>query len=113
MARFQIALRERDTCLLLLGFGFNDHHLNQPIYHALATNSNFKLFIVDSCSESKLANNKPWETLWRLQQSGAPLDVIQMDFRSFPSTLPNYSAARASDTQGKAAQLLRVLSEKS
>lgn len=45
MSRFQMALREKDTALVLIGFGFNDHHLNQPIYHALATNPNFKLLV--------------------------------------------------------------------
>ena len=112
MARFQMALREKDTALLLLGFGFNDHHLNQPIYHALATNPSFKLLVVDYSPEAKLACGQAWDTLWRLQNSGAPMDVIQMDFKEFPSELPTYSQARASNTQEKAAQLLKVLSVK-
>lgn len=112
MARFQMALREKDTALLLLGFGFNDHHLNQPIYHALATNPSFKLLVVDYSPEAKLAGGQAWDTLWRLQKSGAPMDVIQMDFKEFPSELPTYSQARASNTQEKAAQLLKVLSVK-
>jgi len=112
MSRFQMALREKDTALLLIGFGFNDHHLNQPIYHALATNPNFKLFVVDYSPEVKLGDGKSWDTLWRLQQSGAPMDVIQMNFTEFPSELPTYSQARASNTEGKAAQLLKVLSAK-
>jgi hypothetical protein len=112
MSRFQTALREKDTALLLIGFGFNDHHLNQPIYHALATNPNFKLVIVDYSPEEKLAPGQAWDTLYRLQKSGAPLDVIQMDFQDFPSLLPTYSQARASNTQERAAQLLKVLSAK-
>jgi hypothetical protein len=110
MSRFQTALREKDTALILVGFGFNDHHLNQPIYHALATNPNFKLLVVDYSPEAKLASGRSWDTLSRLQKSGAPLDVIQMDFREFPSLLPTYSEARASNTQERAAQLLKVLS---
>ena len=112
MSRFQTALREKDTALILAGFGFNDHHLNQPIYHALATNPNFKLLVVDYCPEAKLTLGQSWDTLSRLQKSGAPLDVIQMDFREFPSLLPTYSQARASNTQERAAQLLKVLSAK-
>ena len=112
MSRFQTALREKDTALILVGFGFNDHHLNQPIYHALATNPNFKLLVVDYFSEARLAPGQSWDTLSRLQKSGAPLDVIQMDFREFPSLLPTYSQARASNTQERAAQLLKVLSAK-
>lgn len=113
MARFQMALREKDTALLLIGFGFNDHHLNQPIYHALATNPNFKLVVIDRFPEAKLASGKEWDTLWRLQKNGAPMDVIQMDFTEFPNELPTYSQARSNNTQEKAAQLLKVLSAKS
>lgn len=112
MSRFQMALREKDTALLLIGFGFNDHHLNQPIFHALATNPNFKLLVVDYSPEAKLAPGQAWDTLCRLQKSGAPLDVIQMDFQEFPDLLPTYSQARASNTQERAAQLLKVLSAK-
>ena len=112
MSRFQTALREKDTALILVGFGFNDHHLNQPIFHALATNPNFKLLLVDYSPEAKLAPGQSWDILSRLQKSGAPLDVIQMDFREFPSLLPTYSQARASNTQERAAQLLKVLSAK-
>ena len=112
MSRFQMALRESDTALMLVGFGFNDYHLNQPIYHALATNPNFKLLVVDYSPEAKLAPGQSWDTLSQLQKFGAPLDVIQMDFREFPSLLPTYSQARASNTQEQAAQLLKVLSAK-
>ena len=112
MSRFQIALREKDTALLLIGFGFNDHHLNQPIYHALATNPNFKLLVVDYASETKLAAGQAWDTLYQMQKSGAPLDVMQIDFQDFPALLPTYSHARASNTQDRAAQLLKVLSGK-
>ncbi len=112
MSRFQMALREKDTALILVGFGFNDHHLNQPIFHALATNPNFKLLVVDYSPEDKLAPGEAWDTLCRLRKSGAPLDVVQMDFQDFPSLLPTYSEARANNTQERAAQLLKVLSGK-
>lgn len=112
MSRFQMALREKDTALILVGFGFNDHHLNQPIYHALATNPSFKLLVVDYSPEAKLASGGAWDTLYRLHASGAPLDLIQIDFNDFPALLPTYSEARASNTQERAAQLLKVLSTK-
>ncbi len=112
MSRFQMSLREKDTALILVGFGFNDHHLNEPIYHALATNDKFKLLVVDYSPETKLVPGQAWEKLSNLQKAGAPLDVIQIDFRDFPALLPTYSQARASNTQEQAAQLLKVLSAK-
>ena len=112
MSRFQMALREKDTALILVGFGLNDHHLNQPIYHALATNDKFKLLVVDYSPEAKLAPGQQWEKLSNLQKAGAALDLIQTDFRDFPPLLPTYAQARASNTQEQAAQLLKVLSAK-
>ena len=68
------------------------------------------MLVVDYSPEAKLTPGQSWDTLYWLQKSVAPLDVIQMDFREFPSLLPTYSQARASNTQERAAQLLKVLS---
>jgi SIR2-like domain len=38
MSRFQIALRHPDVGLIVVGFGFNDEHLNAPIEAALRSN---------------------------------------------------------------------------
>lgn len=112
MSRFQMVLREKDTTLLIVGFGFNDHHLNQPIYHALATNPGLKITIVDYSPEQKLSASGQWKLLHNLQKLGAAVDFIQIDFNNFPSLIPTYSEARANNTQEKAAHFLRVLSEK-
>ena len=31
MSRFQLSLREPNTGLIVVGFGFNDHHMAEPI----------------------------------------------------------------------------------
>jgi len=42
MSRLQIALRQPNTGLLVIGFGFNDHHIAQPILSAMESNVGLK-----------------------------------------------------------------------
>lgn len=46
MARFQMALREPDVALLIIGFGFNDEHLSAPIRAAVESNVGLRLAVV-------------------------------------------------------------------
>lgn len=46
MSRFQIALRQPDVGLIVVGFGFNDEHLNAPIEAALRGNIGLRAAIV-------------------------------------------------------------------
>lgn len=49
MARFQSGLRRRSVGLVVIGFGFNDDHLSEPIWMALNHNPSLRLLIVDPC----------------------------------------------------------------
>ena len=46
MSALQTALREPDTGLLVLGFGFNDNHLAEPILSAIRANLALKVAVV-------------------------------------------------------------------
>ncbi|MHA7648754.1 SIR2 family protein [Mycobacterium sp. ML4] len=46
MSRFQIALRQPDVGLLVVGFGFNDEHLNAPIAAAVRSNIGLRAVVV-------------------------------------------------------------------
>ncbi len=43
---FQTAVREQDTGLLVVGFGFNDNHLAEPIMSAIRSNLSMKIVVV-------------------------------------------------------------------
>jgi NAD-dependent SIR2 family protein deacetylase len=43
---FQAVLREPDTGLLVVGFGFNDNHLAEPIMSAIRSNLSMKMVVV-------------------------------------------------------------------
>lgn len=100
ISRYQAALREPDTCLLVVGFGFNDHHLVQPIRTALLTNPNsFKMVVADHQIESKIG--KPgWETWTELsdyQLAGADITFVEGAFENFSHMIPSFSDARRQD----------------
>ena len=46
ISAFQSALRESDTGLLVIGFGFNDNHLAEPIMSAIRSNLSLKVVVV-------------------------------------------------------------------
>jgi len=47
MAALQAALREPNTGLLIVGFGFNDNHVAEPILSAIRSNLGLKVVVVD------------------------------------------------------------------
>jgi len=100
ISRYQASLREPDTCLIVLGFGFNDHHLVQPIRTALLTNPNsFRLVIADHEIESKFSETgwEAWSELSNCQLAGADITFVEGGFANFTQMLPRFSDARRQD----------------
>jgi hypothetical protein len=46
IAAFQMTLKQPKTALVCAGFGFNDHHLTEPIRSALRTNQELRVVVV-------------------------------------------------------------------
>ncbi|MFW2358155.1 MAG: SIR2 family protein, partial [Hydrogenophaga sp.] len=63
MSAFQTALRQPDTGLLVLGFGFNDNHLAEPILSAINSNLHLKVVVCDP-------GLGPWENKDKVLQDG-------------------------------------------
>lgn len=53
MSSFQGVLRGSGTTLLVLGFGFNDKHIAEPILAAVRSNLSFNLVVVDPSLDTK------------------------------------------------------------
>ena len=51
MSRLQLGLRQPNTGLLVVGFGFNDFHIAQPILSAVRSNVGLRCLIVDPALE--------------------------------------------------------------
>jgi len=47
MSRFQQALRKENSLLIIIGFGFQDKHLNNVIFEAIEQNPSFQLLIIN------------------------------------------------------------------
>ena len=56
---FQNKLLEPHSVLFVIGYGFNDRHVNDIIYRALATNSTINVVIFSSKPEQKEREKKP------------------------------------------------------
>lgn len=88
ISRFQAALRQSETSLLVIGFGFNDKHLSQPILSAIRSNVGLRTIIVSPSLEA--SGNAAIEEIEGLIQSGdSRLSLIAGTFEDIVKYLPD------------------------
>jgi hypothetical protein len=88
ISRFQAALRQSETSLLVIGFGFNDKHLSQPILSAIRSNVGLRTIIVSPSLEA--SGNAAIEQIEGLIQSGdSRLSLIAGTFEDIVKYLPD------------------------
>lgn len=63
---FQHRLLEANTVLFVMGYGFNDEHVNDIIYRALATNTTFNVVIIDDIKADRPICNVDDKRVFRL-----------------------------------------------
>lgn len=115
MARFQFALRQPNTTLFVLGFGFNDDHLSEPILSALRSNPQFNLVLATrSLSEKSEGTdaNRYFKVFSELAGASGLENVTLLDctFDEFLPLVP--SAGGQSDEQRFADIVRRILQPK-
>lgn len=116
MARFQFALRQPNTTLFAIGYGFNDDHLSEPILSALASNPHFNLVIATKDLESAAdatANGQPNSYLNRFSKlvgNDAIENVLMLDcdFDQFVSVVPNPAGQSEGQRFAELVKALRV-----
>ena len=90
MSRFQIALREPDVSLIVVGFGFNDAHIVAPIEAAIRSNVGLRIVVVNPSIEGN-----PSPTLARLENLVSAGDrrvmFLQASFDQFVGLIPDTS----------------------
>jgi hypothetical protein len=88
MSRFQTALREPNTGLLIVGFGCNDRHIVQPLQMALSSNVSLRVMLVDPVIEKKM--NGAVERMRSLVKQGdARLSLLETGFERMVALLPD------------------------
>jgi hypothetical protein len=88
IARFQSAVRQSKTSLLVIGFGFNDKHLAQPILSAIRGNVGLRTVVVSPSLEK--SENEAVKTIESLIESGdSRLTLVGSTFQEFVPYLPD------------------------
>lgn len=90
MARFQMQLRENNAGLLVVGFGFNDFHITQPILAAIESNVSLKCMIVSPSLYEPSRQNASLSKIERLIKSGdRRLAMLSCGFEELVSMIPD------------------------
>lgn len=103
MAQYLAALREPNTCLLAMGFGFNDDHLAEPLLAAVQSNPHLRLIVADPKSDTNATNgNRYWKRFLELSGHGEDVWLIKASFGEFAQMVPDLKSLTPADTLMKA-----------
>lgn len=105
MAQYLIAVREPNTCLLVVGFGFNDDHLAEPLLSAVQSNPHLRVIIVDLFAHKKAKDeddNRYWSQLHKLSSRGEDVWFIKASFLEFAQLIPDLKSLTPAETLMKA-----------
>lgn len=88
MSRFQQTLRKENTVLMIIGYSFNDAHINRVVLEALASNLNFEIVVV-SPTITKDSENETIKKLHASISNGQPnITLISDTFQRFTVAMP-------------------------
>lgn len=105
MAQYLAAVREPNTCMLVVGFGFNDDHLAEPLLGAVRSNPHLRVIIVDPAAQANLENgNRYWKQLTELSVREEDVWFIAADFQGFAQMIPDLKSLTPADKLMKAIQ---------
>lgn len=103
MAQYLAAVREPSTCLLAVGFGFNDDHLAEPLLAAVQSNPHLRLIVADPGAKSNATNaNRYWKRFFELSGRGEDVWFINASFADFAQMIPDLKSLTPADTLMKA-----------
>lgn len=106
MAQYLAAVREPNTCVLVVGFGFNDDHLSEPLLAAARSNPHLRLIIVDPDAKAKVddanSGNSYFKELGGRASRGEDIWFIAASFGAFAEMIPDLRSLTPADTLMKA-----------
>lgn len=105
MAQYLAAVREPNTCLVAVGFGFNDDHLTEPLLTAITSNPHLRVIVVDPNTDDNLnGENRRWQRLSQLSAQGEDVWFIAADFGQFAQLIPDLKSLTPAESLMKAIQ---------
>lgn len=103
MAQYLAAVREPNTCLLTVGFGFNDDHLVEPLLAAAQSNPHLRVIVVDpEARTNETGGHSHWKRLFELSLRGEDVWFIDASFGEFAQIIPDLKSLTPADTLMKA-----------
>lgn len=93
MSRLQMALRQPSTGLLVLGYGCNDEHINEPILTALRSNVGLRCALVDPVLESNSDTKVRMEFKKLIGAGDTRLMMLSTKFETLVGHIPDLVAA--------------------
>ena len=103
MAQYLAAVREPNTCLLTVGFGFNDDHLAEPLLGAVRSNPHLRVIVVDpEAHTNETGGNAHWKRLFDLSFRGEDVWFVSASFGDFAQMIPDLKSLTPADTLMKA-----------
>jgi hypothetical protein len=91
MGRFLSSLRQPKTALLVIGFGFNDKHLTQPILSAIRSNVGLRVTVVDPALATS-TNDAVTRFTELVSHGDARISLVAAKFEQFVPLLPDLVA---------------------
>lgn len=116
MSSFQAAIRQPETALLIVGFGFNDNHVAEPILSAIRSNLNLKVVICDPSlapteippKEGTAKTNVHLSKIrYLIENRDARLSLINGTFEDLVPELPDIAAETDLEKHMERVRLLR------
>ena len=100
ISQYLMAIREPNTCLLVMGFGFNDDHLSKPLLSAVRSNPHLRLIVVARSLET--SESSYLEALKGLSENGADVWFINESFENFVNRIPDLKSLTPAERLAKA-----------
>jgi len=104
VSQYLSALREPNTCLIIVGFGFNDDHLSEPILAAARTNPHLRLIIVDPFAESNTAvagKHQYWDAFFEASRQNEDVHLVNASFQEFAELIPDLKSLTPAERLAK------------
>lgn len=91
ISQYLSSIREPNTCLLVVGFGFNDDHLSGPLVSAVRSNPHLRVIIVDPFLKENITNttNVHLKSLSDFLRKGDDVWFINESFMDFANRIPD------------------------
>jgi hypothetical protein len=104
ISQYLIAIREPNTCLLVIGFGFNDDHLSEPLLSAVRSNPHLRLIVVLPFIRNNTNNcdNHYLKELAKLSAKKFDVWFINELFEDFVNRVPDLKSLSPAEHLAKA-----------